>query len=192
MSGLRERKKTETRYALTRTALRLFSERGFDAVTTDDIAEAANVSPRTFFRYFDTKADAVMGFAPARLLHFQAHLASAPGTVVERVLPYFEAIADEWNASPEIFQTQADLADRHPAVAAVRVRVFDRYREAIVAALHLEGKLESALEAELLAAYLIDGLFSALRVWRDSGAQADLKQMLRDTVERAARAVPYP
>src|SRR5438067_6572121 len=95
MSGLRERKKTETRYALMVAALRLFAERGFDAVTTEDIAEAANVSPRTFFRYFETKADAVLGFAPARIAILQEHLATYPGTVLEATAAFFERLADE-------------------------------------------------------------------------------------------------
>jgi AcrR family transcriptional regulator len=58
--GLRERKKAKTRAALQEHALRLFREQGYEATTVDEIAEAAEVSPSTFFRYFPTKEDVVL------------------------------------------------------------------------------------------------------------------------------------
>jgi AcrR family transcriptional regulator len=56
-TGLRERKKRETREALARAGLQLFVERGYDATTLADIAEVAGVSTRTIFAYFPGKED---------------------------------------------------------------------------------------------------------------------------------------
>lgn len=64
--GLRERKKSETRIALSLAAMRLASERGVDGVTAEDIAAAANVSVRTFHNYFRSKEEAIL--SPYHLL----------------------------------------------------------------------------------------------------------------------------
>jgi AcrR family transcriptional regulator len=57
--GLRERKKQRTREAIVGAAFDLFDERGFDGTTIADIAEAAEIAPRTFFSYFPSKDDVV-------------------------------------------------------------------------------------------------------------------------------------
>jgi AcrR family transcriptional regulator len=80
--GRRDRKKDETRQALRAAAHRLFAEKGFSQTTIDDIAAAADVSRRTFFRYFDSKDDLLRGdvadLLPVMLATLRARPADEP------------------------------------------------------------------------------------------------------------------
>jgi AcrR family transcriptional regulator len=76
--GLRERKKRETRRALNLAALDLVEERGYAAVTTEEIAARAGVSARTFFNYFPSKEAAVIGATAEELTSYAAQLEGAP------------------------------------------------------------------------------------------------------------------
>ena len=76
--GVRERKKQAARKALTDAALTLFEKKGFDATTVNQIAQLAGMSPRTFFRYFETKEDVVFQDAPRHLEELRSLLRSRP------------------------------------------------------------------------------------------------------------------
>lgn len=62
--GLRERKRRATRRAIQQAALRIAIEDGLGAVTVDEISRRADVSPRTFFNYFPSKEQAILGDDP--------------------------------------------------------------------------------------------------------------------------------
>ena len=83
--GLRERKKRETREAIGRTAMKLFAQRGFDAVTVADVADAAGVSEKTVFNYFPAKEDLVLHRGAERLEALMAAIRgrSAGASLVE-------------------------------------------------------------------------------------------------------------
>jgi len=76
--GLRERKKARTREALLDAAMTLFSRQGFDRTTVEEIADACEVSPRTFFRYFPTKEDVLFADAQERRERLLAAIAERP------------------------------------------------------------------------------------------------------------------
>ncbi len=99
--GRRDRKKLATRQALRNAALQLVAERGFANVTIEDITEAADVAPRTFFNYFPSKESAVIGADPERVALMQSGLIGRPSRespleALRAVLvEYTGAIADE-------------------------------------------------------------------------------------------------
>src|SRR5580698_9381501 len=79
-ASLRERKKLATRRELRRVALRMIADRGYSNVTVEEIAAAADVSPRTFFNYFPTKEAALFGADPDRITALRERIVRlAPG-----------------------------------------------------------------------------------------------------------------
>src|ERR1044071_4248921 len=100
-ASLRERKKLATRRALRRAAFELVTEHGFARVTVEDIAEAADVSPRTFFNYFPSKEAALFGTDPERIPVLRERMIhTAPGEPALEALRMImvseaRAVADE-------------------------------------------------------------------------------------------------
>jgi AcrR family transcriptional regulator len=120
--GLRERKKAKTRAAIRDQALRLIREQGYDATTVEQIAEAAEVSPSTFFRYFPTKEDVVLQ-DDLDLLWIDAFRAQPPGLSPIAALrtALHEGFASMSDADMTLLRQTMDLA----AIPAVRARMLD-------------------------------------------------------------------
>ncbi|GII29797.1 acyl-CoA-like ligand-binding transcription factor [Planotetraspora mira] len=119
-TSLRERKKAKTRRTIQEQALRLFAERGYEATTVEQIAEAAEISPSTFFRYFPTKEDVVIqdDYDPlliAAIVRQPADLSPLPA-----VRAAFRTALDE--LSPEELEQTLFRLKLSLSVPAVRVR----------------------------------------------------------------------
>jgi AcrR family transcriptional regulator len=118
--GLRERKKAETRAALSWAAIRLAVERGFDNVRVEDIAAAAGVSPRTFNNYFGGKGEAIVSRHLDRLRRGADELRARPAHE-----PLWTAITAaalvQLEPGPELLAHPA--ADRDSWVAGVRTMI---------------------------------------------------------------------
>src|ERR1700679_2624901 len=76
--GLRVRKRRETRQRIAEAGLRLFLEHGFEGVTLDAVAAAADISRRTFFHYFDSKEDILLAWEAEPETAFLEHVTAEP------------------------------------------------------------------------------------------------------------------
>ncbi|MEV0649588.1 TetR family transcriptional regulator [Phytomonospora sp. NPDC050363] len=142
MAGLREMKKRRTRDQLVAAALTLIRAQGFDKTTAAQIAEAAELSPRTFFLHFATKEDVLLANAAERTaVGVDAIAARPPGaTVDETLLDAVRRMIDH-NDSTDVADGLAALrAELIATVPAVRARVAEH-------ALTAQDELADALRA---------------------------------------------
>jgi AcrR family transcriptional regulator len=142
--GLRERKKRRTHDALLRAALELFTTQGYEATTVDEIAEAVDVSQRTFFRYFAGKEEAALAVMNLTQEHFLAAVRARPAdeapleAMRNAVLEGWDAIGEavEQVVPVDLFLRAYGMVESTPALLAAHLRRADdvaREMERIVA-----------------------------------------------------------
>jgi AcrR family transcriptional regulator len=103
-TGLRERNKLRRHEQITDAALRLFAQRGFDGTTIDDIAAAAEVSRRTFFRYFARKEDVLLDWKRRTAEELREALAARPASEspLQAVHGALATVAAGYGAQPDL------------------------------------------------------------------------------------------
>jgi AcrR family transcriptional regulator len=159
---------------LAELAIGLFLERGYDATTVDDIAVAAGVSKRSFFRYFAGKDDVVFHGADEVAERIARELESAEGDDWECLQRVLTAWQDEIYASGRVLE----LVESSPALRARMVEKRDELRRLISAALLARpGSTLDAYSADLLTAAAGAVLDAAAQEWlRNGGDRATLIQ----------------
>ncbi|GAA1869741.1 TetR family transcriptional regulator [Pseudonocardia ailaonensis] len=206
MDGLRERKKQQTRVALSWAAIRLVVERGLDAVRIEDIAEEAGVSLRTFRNYFPTKADAIAYRHLERSRQIADELRARPAgeplwtAIREAVGARFALGADEgpgggpggghglpdpeWVAGVRLMVTEPALQGAMQKAAATAAQAF---AEAVAAR---TGTDPGDLYPKLVAASVAAAVGVATEHWLRADPPVPMAPLLAEALDRLSSGLP--
>ena len=185
--GRRERKKRQTRDELMQHAARLFAERGFDAVTTEDISDAADVSQRTFFRHFPSKEAVLYGHVDELRETMASAFAARPADehVVDAVRAAVRTIADHYEHHRDEAFLQARLAADFPSVAAhARAVVQTEWEHELTAAIAGRMGVDPLADPfpEVLAGAAFAAFRSAIRRWAADEGRSDFSVLLGESL----------
>jgi AcrR family transcriptional regulator len=184
----RERKKRETRAALEAAALRLFAQQGYDATTVEEIAEAADVAVRTFFRYFSSKQDVLFGDV-ARDVTGRMHTALAARPETETPIEAIGAAMSVMSlADPEQQRGILDrlhLVDKLPELVGTYHMLFQQLHDVIAEYVCTRtGDRITDLYPQLVAAAATGSMKAALTAFEASEGQRGLEELRDDAYAR--------
>jgi AcrR family transcriptional regulator len=190
--GLRERKKAATREALHHAAVSLYRQRGPEAVTCEDICEAAGVSPRTFFNYFATKDEAVLSVdIPAATLRQRIIERPAEESPFTAIRAMFTERLAEMMETPS-WQELILLLHEHPELMPRMAHTNRAFEAAVAEAVAVRtGRDVADVYVRVTAATSATAYRTAISCWRpDDPASPDLPTLMRqgmDVLERGLR-----
>ncbi|MGF7238536.1 MAG: TetR family transcriptional regulator [Frankia sp.] len=193
--GLRERKKRETRAALSAAALRLAIDRGLSNVLVEDIAAAVNVSPRTFNNYFHSKEDAILSPALTRVGQLRGALADRP---VDE--PLWDAVAGALvQGHPRgrnlcVWRDQSRLIKVTASLSAARARIFASIEGPLAAEIgrRTGTDVDRDLYPRLAAGVIATGARVAIDHWVESTLRHPVEELLERALREIARGLPPP
>jgi AcrR family transcriptional regulator len=195
-SGLRERKKLATRLAIHEAALRLVAEHGLEAVSVDDIAERADVSPRTFFNYFPSKVDAVLGLDPETPLRQAEALLHRPAgeSPVQAFRAVARAQAVEMAEDMELWPLRLTVIEAHPALLGNLAAAFGEAEKVLAAAVAERTGTRVGVDVQptLLAGVGGVAMRTSLHRWLASDFTASLPELLDEAWDALAAGLPAP
>jgi len=190
--SLRARHAERTRDAIVSAALELFATKGYAETTIDEIAERADIAPRTFFRYFPAKEAVLFDGYDDQVDAAVAMLRARPAgeTPYESLTAVLRSIAAELTRDDKRelllakFATENDrLFEHHRAV------VMCRFEESVTEALNeREGEGADRLAIEAMVAAVLATFATAVRSWLRSGAKDDFEPILERCIAAAQGA----
>ena len=200
-ASLRERKKLATRRALRRAAFELVTEHGFAHVTVEDIATAADVSPRTFFNYFPSKEAALFGTDPERIPMLRERLIrTAPGEPALAALRLI-MVSDARTVAEELGELGGDpagwlrrmkSAHTDPQLRAARAAQMAMTERAIAEGIaeRLGTDPERDPYPSLLAATAAGVFRASISFWAGNGGAIPLEHLLDQAFAALADGLP--
>ncbi|WP_436775067.1 TetR/AcrR family transcriptional regulator [Yinghuangia sp. YIM S09857] len=186
-STLRARRRAETQRSIQAHAVRLFGERGFDATTVADVAEAAGVSPMTVYRHFPTKEDLVLADASGQLVAEQIAATPADQPFMRRIAAALVGAAGHLNggAANDPGSDRGFLLARTQLMIttpALRARHLDNHyalQQAVVGALTGESAdPDEVFRAQAAAGACLAAMHTALVRWAQDDGRSDLPELI--------------
>ena len=192
----RERKKLETHRALSTAARELALAKGLDGLTVEAIADAADVSVRTFFNYFSCKEEALVGIEPAVLDELGAELEERPAA--ETPLQALQAVlatgVDDVAEAMRRWSLRTELVRRHPALLPRHLAALAEIEAALVRA--LAARLGTDPVTDPFPAIAVAAAMGALRAavasWEDAGRPGPLDDAVDAAFTTLAAGLPAP
>ncbi len=163
-AGRRERKKLQTRRALQRAALRLVDERGIEHVTVEQIADAVDASTRTFFNYFSSKEEALIGHDPANAERLRGALGARPADEppLESLCAVLCELAVELSGRREEWHQRRRLLRSDPRLLSAHLAAWAALERALVEG--MAARTHTDPERDLYPALVVSAAVGATRV----------------------------
>lgn len=192
-SGLRERKRVETRRRIADAAVRLSSERGIPSTTVDEIADAAGVGRATFFRYFESKELAIAtGLSEVAVFVLISVLSDLPPELgpLDAVRASHAAIGRQYDPDFDELLEQAQLSTSSPAMQAWTLRLYVEWEAAIADAIapRFDDLVPNDPRPRMIGAMNM----AAIRLARDEWIAADGHADLLGLVQKYLGAIEVP
>jgi AcrR family transcriptional regulator len=183
--GLRERKKMRTRLAIQREAMRLFQEQGYEATTIEQIADAVEISPSTFFNYFPSKEDVVFSdpYDPLFISRFLARPKDEPlGVAARRAMN--EGLGEVFQRDRDVILARSTLI---LSVPALRARVWEdlmRSRDLFCAVIAERiGRDPDDFEVRVAVMTVIGAVMEASIEWVRGDGREDLLELVNRALD---------
>ncbi|MFG2354058.1 TetR/AcrR family transcriptional regulator [Streptomyces sp. NPDC048521] len=189
--GLRERKKIKTREAIRTATYALIKEQGYDATTIEQIADRAEVSPSTVFRYFPTKEDIVLTdeYDPLILGELRARPEGEPW--MDSLRYVMGKALERSEEEPEVTRLRAHLGFQVPAV---RSRMFETMSETgrlLRGALaERTGRDPESLDVRVYAMAIIGCMMEVSMYWAENGFEGDLRDLMDRALDVLEHGLP--
>lgn len=189
--GRRERKKEETKQKIFLTAVKLFSDKGFEATTVDEIAQAADVSKGTFFNYFPRKELLVEYLAEENLEVVEEAAMASQASAADRIRAVYEALAASYEENPDLTRTLMKSASSRLCCPA-KGGAWQRFEQLLVQIIEhgqARGEFRKNQGPHAVHGALVSCFVGSVMWWLGERAECDDPRMRAITLRETVRSL---